>query len=173
MKLMTVIAKNSQRKTVAVIVGMLIKPEPHSKKFLENEMKKLLLGMILIVVCAPYLFLLSDVRDIPGSEKEYDCVISKVQYEESYVGLGSVYYNVGFFTDNKRIILPYFLLKGDVVYADCGEKEIILGMLNDEDYSIGVKIHLQTSKEVIKFLDKEIKIEESISMFSKSSEESK
>ncbi len=129
-------------------------------------MKKILIGLLAVFLAFPYMFLLSDVKDVPNSNKEYNCTISKVERVKELIAFGSVYHDLGFFADNKRFVLPRFNFDKDVTFATCGDKEMMIGVLEkDFTYPVGTKIHVYTRLNKVTVAGIEVVTEEGLFMF--------
>lgn len=126
-------------------------------------MKKILL-VLLVLGYLPYLFLATSVERLdPKKAAQYDCVASKTQHVKEWVSFGTVYYDFNM-KHNKRIVMPYFFLEGDIFYAICGNTTFPIG--RTDWLKPGDKMKVRTEVSTVKFFGKTLFSEEGIVSFS-------
>jgi hypothetical protein len=131
-------------------------------------MKKLLI-LLMFLGYLPYLFLFTSVENVKDSERAYHCHVKTLGEVKEYLGYGMVYYNpLGLqAASNHAIILPYFFLHGEVKYAECAGKEIILGI---NDLKVEEKIRVVTIDRIVKIFGHTFHSETNWESFGTSSE---
>jgi hypothetical protein len=116
-------------------------------------MKKLLIGLALLLTWSPYLFLATSIEDVKDSHRAYNCTVQSAGNIKEFFILADTYYTPIVKTtmlDGGRTILPRFFFEDEVSYAQCGRYAFGLG--RSDFMKPGDKIFLYTRQSVVKFL---------------------
>lgn len=116
---------------------------------------------LIILLSIPYLFLATSVVEIENTNKEYKCIIEKIENVHYFIRLTKVYYQVDMM-GNEYIILPKFNAKGRVIYSNCGDKTFLVGT---SDHKIGDKLYMYTKMDSIRLFGLELFREESVHVY--------
>lgn len=131
-------------------------------------MKKAILALLVLTSWTPYLFLATDVQEVELTSRDYNCVVQTPGILEEYVSWTRVYMEPlrdSSFLEGSYKLMPGFFRGQKYYTARCGDKEVLLGSLNDDWIKPGEKINVYTRVLEIKFFGKTIDQIESLNGF--------